>query len=218
MALQRMILVPPELWVKRCQTPSQPPLKIILKSKDHRYNKWTRVRLHQDPYLKTEKIKREHIPIPIIETTRKRGPFIKAEKLEPELENNSQTVHSNYIHNVFRRKLSHDPTFGVYQNDTNGSFKIGRSSFKYTHKHVFVDGKKYKATQSLWKLLTKSKHDKNAVTFQDKQTYKQILLQSNAHRVNYSPTGKVKANKGIKYTRFISQLFTDKKGVPWEYV
>lgn len=209
MALQRMILVPHELWEKRCKSPSPPPVKTILKSKDHSYNKWTRVRLHQDPYLKTEKLKREPIPIPIIETTRKR---------EPELETNSQPVHSNYIHNVLRRKLSHDPTFGVYQDETDGSFKIGRSSFKYNDKHVFVDGRKYKATQGLWELLTKSKPDKNAVTFQDKQTYKQILLQSNAHRVNYSPTGKIKANKGIKYTRFISQLFTDNKDIPWESV
>ena len=60
---------------------SPPPVKTILKSKDHSCNKWTRVRLHQDPYLKTEKRKREPIPTPIIETTRKSGPFIKAEKL-----------------------------------------------------------------------------------------------------------------------------------------
>jgi len=81
---------------------------------------------------------------------------------------------------------------------------------------VFVDGKKYKATQGLWELLTKSKPDKNVVTFQDR--HKQILLQSNAHRINYSPTGKIKANKGVKYTRFISQLFTDNKEGPWESV
>jgi len=99
----------------------------------------------------------------------------------------------------------------VYQDDADGSFKIGRSSFKYNDKHVFVDGRKYKVTQGLWELLTKSKPDKNAVTIQDRQAYKQILLQSNAHRVNYSPTGKIKANKGLKYTRFISQLFIDKK-------
>ena len=119
---------------------------------------------------------------------------------------------------MLRRKLSHDPTFGVYQDDTDCSFKIGRSSFKYNDKNVFVDGRKYKATQGLQELLTKSKPDKNVVIFQDKQAYKQILLQSKAHRVNYSPTGKIKANKGLKYTRFISQLFTDKKEVPWESV
>jgi hypothetical protein len=89
MALQLMISVPPELLGKCCQSPSPLPVKTILKSKDHSYNKCTRVRLHQDPYLKTEKLKREPIPIPIIKTTRKRGSFNKAEKLEHELETNS---------------------------------------------------------------------------------------------------------------------------------
>jgi hypothetical protein len=159
--------------------------------------------------LTIEKLKREPIPIRIIETTHKR---------EPELETNSQPVHSNYIHNVLRRKLWHDPTFRVYQDETDGCFKTGCSSFKYNDKHVFVDGRKYKATQGLWELLTKSKPDKNAFTFHNKHAYKQILLHSNAHRVNYIPTGKIKANKGIKYTRFISQLFTDNKKIPWESV
>ena len=48
------------------------------------------------------------------------------------------------------------------------ALKIGSSSFKYTDKQVFVDGRKYKATQGVWELLTKSKPDKNVVTFQDK--------------------------------------------------
>jgi len=69
MALQRMILVPPELWENRCQTPPPPPpVKKIIKTNDHSYNKWTQVRLYEDPYLETEKQKREPIPIPIIET------------------------------------------------------------------------------------------------------------------------------------------------------
>jgi len=46
MALQRMILLPPELWEKRWETPSPPPVKTILKRKDHSYNERTRVRLH----------------------------------------------------------------------------------------------------------------------------------------------------------------------------
>ena len=61
-----MILVPSELWENR-QTPPPPPVKKRLQRKDHSYNKWTQVRLHQDSYLKTEKQKREHIPIPIVE-------------------------------------------------------------------------------------------------------------------------------------------------------
>jgi len=66
--------------------------------------------------------------------------------------------------------------------------------------------------------ITKSKPDRNLVSVQDKQAYKQILLQSNAHRVNYSPSGKIKANKGLKYMRFISQLFSNTKEVPWESI
>ena len=88
---------------------------------------------------------------------------------------------------MLKRKTSHDPTFGVYQDEFVGPFKIGRSSFKYNDKHVFVDGKKYKATQGLWELLTQSRPDINVVTFQDRQAYEQILLQSIALRVNYSP-------------------------------
>ena len=64
MALQHMIIVPPELWENR-QTPPTPLVKKILQSKDRSYNEWTQVRLHQDPYLKTEKQKRAPIPIPI---------------------------------------------------------------------------------------------------------------------------------------------------------
>jgi hypothetical protein len=64
-------------------------------------------------------------------------------------------MHSKYIHNVLRLKAPHDPTFGVYQDDTDGSFKIGRSSFKYNEQHVFVGGKNCKATPGLWELLAK---------------------------------------------------------------
>ena len=137
-------------------------------------------------------------------------------KTESDSETDTMHPHSKYINDVLTRNVSHDPTFGVYQDDTDGSFKIGRSSFKYSNKHVFVDGKRYKATHGLCELLTQSRPDKHLVTHQDKQAYKQILLQSNAHRVKYSPSGKIKANKSLKYTRFISQLFTDTKDMPWE--
>ena len=49
--------------------------------------------------------------------------------------------------NALKRKGSHDPTFGVYQDDKDRAFKIWRSSFKYNDKHVFADGKMYKSSQ-----------------------------------------------------------------------
>ena len=63
-------------------------------------------------------------------------------KTESESETDTLPPHSKYIQDVLTRKVTHDPTFGVYQDDTDGSFKIGRASFKYNNKHVFVYGKK----------------------------------------------------------------------------
>ena len=117
MALQRMILVPPELWENRSLPPT--PLKKIIKSKDHSYNKWTKIRLHQNPYLKTEKRKQEPIPIPIIETGDvKRKRIIGAVplfKTESDSETDTMHPHSKNINDVLTRNVSHDPTFGVYQ-------------------------------------------------------------------------------------------------------
>ena len=52
----------------------------------------------------------------------------------------------------------------------------------------------------------------------DRQVYKEIHSQANAHRINYSPTCKITANNGLKYKLFISQMFTDKNEVPWESI
>ena len=127
MALQRMILVPPELWENRSLPP--PPVKRIIKCKDHSYNKWTKIRLHQEPYLKTEKRKQEPIPIPIRETgdtKRKRIiDLVPLYKTESESETDTLPPHSKYIQDVLTRKGTRDPKFGVYQYVTDGSFKIG---------------------------------------------------------------------------------------------
>ena len=129
-----MILVPPDLWENRPLPP--PPVKRIIKSMAHSYN-MEKIRLHQDPYLKTEKRKRKSIPIPIIETgdTKRKRVIgsVPLFKTESESETDNLPPHSKYIQNVLTRKASHDPTFGVYQDDTDGSFKIRRSSFKYNN-------------------------------------------------------------------------------------
>ena len=101
--------------------------------------------MHQDHYLKTEKRKRERILIPIIEIVDTKSKRINGSvplfQTKSESESGTLPAHSMYIQNVLTRKVSHNPTFGVYQDDTEGSFKIERASFKYNYKHVFVDGK-----------------------------------------------------------------------------
>jgi hypothetical protein len=75
--------------------------------------------------------------------------------------------------------LKRAPTFEVYKDD-NDLFKIGSSTFT----QVYIDGTKYKETRVLRQLLTKSRTDDNIITLQAKETYKHILVQSNAHRYN----------------------------------
>jgi len=51
-----MILFPREVLEFRSPLPARqppPPVKKKLKRKDHSYNKWTQVRLHQDSNLKS---------------------------------------------------------------------------------------------------------------------------------------------------------------------
>ena len=89
--------------------------------------------MHQDPYLKTEERKRELIPILIIETGDTKRKLIIGSvprfKSESESETDTLPPHSKYILDVLTRNLSHDTTYDVYQDDTDGSFKIGQSSF-----------------------------------------------------------------------------------------
>jgi len=67
----------------------------------------------------------------------------------------------------------HDSTYGVYPDDADSFFfKIGRSNFKYSDKHVFLDGRNYRASQELWELLTKFNLINNAVTIRGRRAYK----------------------------------------------
>jgi hypothetical protein len=56
------------------------------------------------------------------------------------------------------------------------------------------------------------------ISLQDRQAYKEILLQYKAQIVDYRPTGRIRANRGDEYVQFISQLFRDtpKRQIAWE--
>ena len=79
--------------------------------------------------MKTEKRKQEPILIPIRETRDTKPKRIIGSvplfKTESESETDILPPHSKYIQDVLIRKVTHDPKFGVYEDDTDGSFKIG---------------------------------------------------------------------------------------------
>jgi len=119
--MQCIVLVPPEMWENHSQTLPPPSLKMILNSKDQSYNKWTKVRLYQDSFLSSEKQKRGPIPKSILysgvtQPSFKRNPkrkriigplpLFKTETLDSESEEDSFPVHSKYVSNVLKRKVS----------------------------------------------------------------------------------------------------------------
>jgi len=61
----------------------------------------------------------------------------------------------------------------------------------------------------LWELLTEANPDRNSVPMQDRQIYKQILIQSNAHRVIVLPVRSKRAKvlniDGLFHHRFQTQ-------------
>jgi len=63
MVLQCMILVLSELCDNRSQT--QPSVMTLLRNKNHSYNKWTQVLLHQDPNRKQKKKCGNHFIFPL---------------------------------------------------------------------------------------------------------------------------------------------------------
>ena len=96
--------------------------------------------MHQEPILKNRGKTGTHSHShSIVETSSTKSSFktipkrkriigsVPLFKTESESETDDSPTHSKYIH-VLTRKVSHYPNFGVYQDDTTGSFKIVRSS------------------------------------------------------------------------------------------
>ena len=75
-------------------------------------------------------------------------PLFQRGTLDSESEKDYLPLHSKYINSLLRRKISHNPTFGVYQDDTDGSFKIGMSSFKYNDKQLVFSWEKLQGNAS----------------------------------------------------------------------
>lgn len=70
---------------------------------------------------------------------------------------------------------------------------------------IIIGGKKYKGTNGLFELIFKTKPDN--YTTQDLSSFKNICLNTNAHRKNYKPTSPIHRNTSVKYKTVISELF-----------
>ena len=67
---------------------------------------------------------------------------------------------------------------------------------------IIIDGKRYDGTLGLYELIFMKFPNENICT--DVQTYRSILLMTNAHRCGHSPNNQVMDSKGYKYNSAIS--------------
>jgi hypothetical protein len=78
--------------------------------------------------------------------------------------------------------------------------------------NIIIDGTEYRGTRGLYELIFKRMPNTSFCTEEDKQTYKNILLTTNAHRREHKPSGQILSNKGHKYKFVIAPLFS--QGLP----
>ena len=103
-----------------------------------------------------------------------------------------------------------DLVYGVYF-DENGTM-LGNKKFDVdTGDTIIIDEVRYKDTPGLYELIFKKIPNDAIYTENDKQTYKHILLMTNAHRRDNNARMPIKSNKGHKYKNIIAPLLVTYK-------
>jgi hypothetical protein len=104
-----------------------------------------------------------------------------------------------------------DYTYGPrYENDT---LMVGSQTLDFDKNgNIIIGGDNYGTSEGLYELLFKRVPNKNLYNDNDLNTYKSILLATNAHREGYDQNRRIKANKSTKYLRIIRSLFPTIRG------
>lgn len=102
-------------------------------------------------------------------------------------------------------EIIHDVPFGLRWE--RGKLMMGKMRVYDKDEYINIGGNNYKKTPGLMELLTQNTPDLNIVNENDKQIYKHILTETNAHRRDFNPKKPIKSNKGLKYNHVIKPLF-----------
>lgn len=87
-----------------------------------------------------------------------------------------------------------------------GKTMLGSMRVQIAGDEIFVGEKKYDKSPGLVELLLKKVPDLSLIKPKDLQDYKQLLLETNARRRNFSPRQPIKSNRGMKYLQVIKPL------------
>jgi hypothetical protein len=99
-----------------------------------------------------------------------------------------------------------DKQYGIRKE--GGEYMIGDSAVVIDDKrNLYIKNKRFRGTEGLWELLTRTKPNFDIVTSNDYRKYKSILEMTNAHLEGYTSGGNIHISRGYKYKQVISKLF-----------
>lgn len=96
-------------------------------------------------------------------------------------------------------------TFGL--RSERGKLMMGNTRVFDGDNYINIGLYRYEKTPGLMQLLTQNTPDLKVINENDKQNYKHILMETNAHRRDFDPKKPLKSNKGMKYNYIIKPLF-----------
>lgn len=129
----------------------------------------------------------------------------------------TQEYMSTYLRDAGGNKRIIDYIYGPQFLDGK-TLMVGDKELDFDHEgNIKIGGTNYGASEGLYELLFKKLPDTTIYTEDDLKKYKSILFATNAHRDGHKPNGKIKSNRGSKYTKIIQKLFPSRgKGMTWK--
>ncbi|KYM95695.1 hypothetical protein ALC62_13661 [Cyphomyrmex costatus] len=109
-----------------------------------------------------------------------------------------------------KKAVNIDVVYGVYFND-EGTMLGDKHITLNKNDDIIIDGKRYDGTPGLYELIFMKFPNESICTDDDVQTYKSILLTTNAYQRGHNAGNQVLGNKGHKYKNIIAPLVLGKK-------
>ncbi|KYM93730.1 hypothetical protein ALC62_15668 [Cyphomyrmex costatus] len=109
-----------------------------------------------------------------------------------------------------KKAVNIDVVYGVYFSDEGTMLGDKRITLR-KNDDIIIDGKRYYGTPGLYELIFMKFPNESICTDDDIQTYKSILLTTNAYRRGHNAGNQVLGNKGHKYKNIIAPLVLGKK-------
>ncbi|KAE9523186.1 hypothetical protein AGLY_016419 [Aphis glycines] len=102
-------------------------------------------------------------------------------------------------------------SFGIYYNKDFEDHMIGKCMITFENDDIILNGKKYKGTVGLWRLLAHSDVTRpEYYTEDDFKIYKEILIETDSiYQNNDKSTGRAKSSGGAKYVSMISNIWKE---------